>query len=382
MPGEPLRELITRQRITTVLLPPSALAALPAAELSCLTTLIVGGEACAAEQLRPWLAGRTVLNAYGPTEASVCTTLFDCRSDQRRPPIGRPLPNTRTHVLDERFEPAPIGVAGELFIGGAGLARGYLARPALTAERFVPNPFAPGERLYRSGDRVRWRADGELEFLGRLDTQVKIRGFRIEPGEIEAALLAQPGIEHAVVIARDDAAGKRLVAYLVGRGEAADAGDLRRKLQRSLPDYMVPAAFVTLDRLPLTPNGKLDRTALPAPEWNAGADYVAPRNPLEDILAGLFAELIGINRIGINDNFFEAGGHSLLAMQLVSHVRAALGVSLPVRTIFMSPTVAEFAIHTEQALTNEIEAMTAEEIEAALADEAGAGPTAMTGSLV
>ena len=280
-------------------------------------------------------------------------------------------------MLDQRLEPVPIGVAGELFIGGAGLARGYLARPALTAERFVPNPFAPGARLYRTGDRVRWRADGELEFLGRLDTQVKIRGFRIEPGEIEAALLAQGGIEHAVVIARDDAVGKRLVAYLVGRDEAvADAGELRRKLQQSLPDYMVPAAFVTLDRLPLTPNGKLDRTALPAPEWSAGADYVAPRTPLETILAGLFAELLGSNRVGIYDNFFEAGGHSLLAMRLVSHVRAALGVSLPVRTIFMSPTVAELAIHTEQALTNEIEAMTAEEIEAALgaADEAGAHP--------
>jgi amino acid adenylation domain-containing protein len=379
MPGEPLRELITRQRITTVLLPPSALAAQPVAELSSLTTLLVGGEACAAEQLRPWLAGRTVLNAYGPTEASVCTTLFDCGSDQRRPPIGRPLPNTRTYVLDQRLEPVPIGVAGELFIGGAGLARGYLARPALTAERFVPNPFAPGARLYRTGDRVRWRADGELEFLGRLDTQVKIRGFRIEPGEIEAALLAQPGIEHAIVIARDDAVGKRLVAYLVGRPDAvADTGELRRKLQQGLPDYMVPAAFVTLDRLPLTPNGKLDRAALPAPEWNAGADYLAPRNPLETILAGLFAELLGINRVGVNDNFFEAGGHSLLAMRLVSHVRAALGVSLPVRVIFMSPTIAELATHTEQALTNEIETMTAEEIEAALglgmADEACACP--------
>jgi amino acid adenylation domain-containing protein/non-ribosomal peptide synthase protein (TIGR01720 family) len=343
MPGEPLRELITRQRITTVLLPPSALAALPVAELSCLTTLIVGGEACAAEQLRPWLAGRTVLNAYGPTEASVCTTLFDCRSDQRRPPIGRPLPNTRTHVLDQQLEPVPIGVAGELFIGGAGLARGYLARPALTAERFVPNPFAPGERLYRTGDRVRWRADGELEFLGRLDTQVKIRGFRIEPGEIEAALLAQGGIEHAVVIARDDAVGKRLVAYLVGRDEAtADAGELRRKLQQSLPDYMVPAAFVTLDRLPLTPNGKLDRTALPAPEWSAGADYVAPRTPLETILAGLFAELLGSNRVGIYDNFFEAGGDSIQSIQLVARARAQ-GIAITPRQIFQHQTVAALA---------------------------------------
>ncbi|WP_316197127.1 amino acid adenylation domain-containing protein, partial [Bradyrhizobium sp. SZCCHNS3014] len=193
MPGEPLRELLQRHRVTAVLLPPAALAALPVAPLPDLKILIAGGEACTAELLRPWLAGRRVFNAYGPTESSVCTTVHHC-GDERRPPIGRALPNTRTYVLDAQLEPVPVGVAGELYIGGVGLARGYLHRPGLTAERFVPSPFARGERLYRTGDLTRWRADGVLDYLGRLDHQVKLRGFRIELGEIEAALLAQAGI--------------------------------------------------------------------------------------------------------------------------------------------------------------------------------------------
>jgi amino acid adenylation domain-containing protein len=367
MPGEPLRELLIRQRITTVLLPPTALVALPAASLPDLKTLIVGGEACSAEMLRPWLSGRDVFNAYGPTEASVCTTMFCCAAEERRPPIGHPLPNARAYVLDEQLEPVPVGVAGELCIGGAGLARGYLLRPGLTAERFVPNPFATGERLYRTGDLVRWRADGELEFLGRLDTQVKLRGFRIELGEIEAALLSEPSVAQAVVVAREEAAGKRLVAYVVPHQDAAsDISELRRHLQQKLPDYMVPAALVWLDRLPLTPNGKLDRNALPAPDRHRETDYQPPRNPVETVLAGLFAEVLGLDRVGVNDNFFELGGHSLLAMQLVSHVRAAVGVTLPVRVIFMGPTVAEVAVHVEEALASEIEAMTPEEVEVAL----------------
>ncbi|MEH2621947.1 amino acid adenylation domain-containing protein [Bradyrhizobium sp. AZCC 1719] len=382
MPGEPLRDLLIRQRITTVLLPPTALAALPAAALPDLTTLIVGGEACSAEMLRPWLSGRSVLNAYGPTEVSVCTTMFRCAGN-RRPPIGRPLPNARIYVLDQQMEPVPVGVAGELYIGGAGLARGYLLRPGLTAERFVPNPFADGERLYRTGDLVRWRADGELDFLGRLDTQVKLRGFRIELGEIEATLLSDANVAQAVVVAREDAAGKRLVAYVVPRQDAMkdamqdatkdatpdaafDLGELRRQLQHKLPDYMVPAALVKLDQLPLTPNGKLDRNALPAPDRHREAEHQPPRNPVETVLAGLFAEILGLERVGINENFFELGGHSLLAMQLVSHVRAALGVTLPVRVIFMGPTVAEIAVRTEEALANEIEAMTPEQVEIAL----------------
>jgi acyl carrier protein len=265
------------------------------------------------------------------------------------------------------LEPVPVGVAGELYIGGIGLARGYLGRPGLTAERFVPSPFATGERLYRTGDLARWRPDGTLDYLGRSDHQVKIRGFRIELGEIEAALLAHAGVAQAAVIAREDAVGKRLIAYVAGGAQAPlEIGELRRHLQLTLPDYMVPAAFVPLDALPLTPNGKLDRNALPAPEWHSEADYVPPRNPVETVLAGLFAQLLGLERVGINDNFFELGGHSLLAMQLITHVRAALGVSLPLRVIFIAPTVAELAVHAEETLTSEIDAMTPEEIETAL----------------
>ncbi|MEH2621948.1 amino acid adenylation domain-containing protein/non-ribosomal peptide synthase protein (TIGR01720 family) [Bradyrhizobium sp. AZCC 1719] len=355
MPGEPLRDLLIRQRITTVLLPPTALAALPAAALPDLTTLIVGGEACSAEMLRPWLSGRSVLNAYGPTEASVCTTMFLCAGD-RRPPIGRPLPNARIYVLDQQMEPVPVGVAGELYIGGAGLARGYLLRPGLTAERFVPNPFADGERLYRTGDLVRWRADGELDFLGRLDTQVKLRGFRIELGEIEATLLSDANVAQAVVVAREDAAGKRLVAYVVPRQDAMkdatpdaafDLGELRRQLQHKLPDYMVPAALVKLDQLPLTPNGKLDRNALPAPDRHREAEHQPPRNPVETVLAGLFAEILGLERVGINENFFELGGDSIQSIQVVSRARAA-GVAITPRQIFQYQTVATLAHVAEQ----------------------------------
>ncbi|WP_316227160.1 phosphopantetheine-binding protein, partial [Bradyrhizobium sp. SZCCHNR1065] len=298
----------------------------------------------------------------------VCTTMFRC-DGAGRPPIGRPLPNTRSYVLDRRLQPVPVGVAGELHIGGTGLARGYLRRPGLTAERFLPNPFTPGERLYRTGDLVRWRADGELEFLGRLDSQVKLRGFRIELGEIEAALLAQPGVTQAAAVIREDGAGKRLAAYVVADPEAStDISALRRQLQATLPDHMVPSAIVRLDRLPLSPNGKLDRNALPAPDRNREAGEQPPRNPVETVLAGLFAEVLGLDRVGINDNFFELGGHSLLAMQLIGQVRATLGIELPVRVIFTGPTVADIALHVEEALAGDIESMTAEELKIALQD--------------
>jgi non-ribosomal peptide synthetase component F len=318
-----------------------------------------------------------VLNAYGPTEASVCTTIFGCVADGRAPALGRPLANTRTFVLDGALEPVPVGVAGELYIGGIGLARGYAGRPGLTAERFVPSPFGSGERLYRTGDLVRWRQDGNLEFLGRLDTQVKVRGFRIELGEIEAALAAHAGVQQAAVVAREDQPGdKRLVAYVVAAqgatdnatdGAAADVGELRAHLRRMLPDHMVPAAFVALASLPLMPNGKLDRKALPAPDRpDASADYVAPRNEVEATLARIFAEVLGHHRIGIHDNFFERGGNSLLAMQLINVVRSAFALSLPVRAAFECPTVAELATRTEEELARDIDEMTPEQIEAEL----------------
>ncbi|HEU4557572.1 MAG TPA: amino acid adenylation domain-containing protein, partial [Longimicrobium sp.] len=259
-------------------------------------------------------------------------------------PIGRPLGNVRLYVCDALGIPQPAGVPGELLIGGAGVARGYLGRSAMTAERFVPDPFGgePGARLYRTGDRARWRVDGSLEYLGRLDGQVKIRGFRIEPGEIEAALRGHEGVTDCVVVPREDVPGNpRLVAYVAG---GVEADELRAHLRRSLPEYMVPAAFVVLERLPLTPNGKLDRKALPAPEQAAEADqYVAPRTPVEERLAGIWAEVLRIGRVGVTESFFELGGHSLLATRVVSRIREVFAVEVPLRALFEGPTVAELA---------------------------------------
>ena len=295
-------------------------------------------------------AGYELFNHYGPTENSVVTTWGPAQDAEGPPPIGRPVDNAQVYILDRQLRPVPPGVAGELHIGGAGLSRGYIGQPELTAERFIPNPFssARGARLYRSGDRARFRADGSIDFLGRVDAQVKLRGFRLEPGEIETVLAQHPTVgECVVVLRRDHGLDDRLVAYVTPSGSGTPAiAEIRKFLQQQLPEYMVPAVFTRLDALPLTPNGKVDRSALPAPDperGDAALTYAAPRNPVEEIIAGTWAEVLGLPQVGIHDNFFEIGGHSLLATQVASRLRARLDVAFPLRLVFESPTVAGLA---------------------------------------
>ncbi|HEU4880715.1 MAG TPA: amino acid adenylation domain-containing protein [Longimicrobium sp.] len=349
IPGDELVSLLERERVTHAKFTPSALAAIPPAPLPALRAVMVGGEVCGAELVARWAPGRRFFNGYGPTETSVRMSVFEAADGTRPPPLGAGTANVRVYVLDAAGEPLPVGVPGEVCIGGVQVARGYLARPRLTAERFVPDPFSarPGARLYRSGDRMRWRGDGTLEFIGRIDHQVKIRGFRIELGEIEAALRRSEGVADCVVVVREDVPGdKRLAAYVVGD---VQAGALRDHLRRELPEYMVPAAFMVLQALPLTPNGKLDRKALPAPEY-ASADeaYVAPRTPTEEVLAGIWTEVLGVERVGAEDSFFELGGHSLLATRVAARVRAVFAVDLPLRAVFERSVLSELAAEIDR----------------------------------
>ncbi len=429
--GRELVRLLQEEGVTNVTLPPSVLSALgvPAEALPQLETVISAGEACSAELVARWAPGRDFFNAYGPTETTVCASMYLCdEEDSEAPPIGQPIANTALYVLDKNLQPVPIGVPGELHVGGVGLARGYLNRPDLTTERFIPNPFATpahpslagrgrgrvesrpeagsssgvpaptppsipplsggawggidvplsgggvgrveaGDRLYKTGDLVRYRADGNLEFLGRIDHQVKVRGFRIELGEIEAILEQHPGVADGVVVAREDIPGdKRLVAYVVPKDDegrkmedesapslvprpSSLVGGLRTFLKEKLPDYMVPSAFIFLDALPLSPSGKVDRQALPAPDGarpTLEREYVPPRTPVENELAEICSELLGVNRVGVYDSFFELGGHSLLATQFISRVREAFDVEVSLRTLFEHPTVAELAERIER----------------------------------
>ncbi|HEX6716594.1 MAG TPA: non-ribosomal peptide synthetase, partial [Pyrinomonadaceae bacterium] len=330
-------------------------------------------------------------NLYGPTEAAVDVTWWRCESEQseRSVPIGRPIANTQIYILDRHQQPVPLGVAGEIHIGGAGLARGYLKRASLTAERFIPNPFSrqPGERLYKTGDLARYRRDGAIEYLGRSDHQVKIRGFRIELEEIEAVLVRQNGVREAIVLARADGTGdKHLVGYVVKEADAwLPVSVLRGLLKEELPEYMIPKAFVFLEELPLTPNGKVDRRSLPAPV-NFGVErerpYVAPRTPIEKELASTWSELLHIEQVGIHDNFFDLGGHSLLLTQLASRISQNFHVDLPLRILFDVPTVEEMTVAIAQRqveqeqdlevaqMLDELKQMTPEEVKALLEAEA------------
>ncbi|WP_460443933.1 amino acid adenylation domain-containing protein [Amycolatopsis cihanbeyliensis] len=342
--GQPLADLLAEQEVTHATLPPAVVSALPTGGLPDGMTLVVAGEAATPDLVRQWSPGRRMINAYGPTETTVCATMSEPLSGDTVPPIGRPVANSGVYVLDHLLRPAPVGVTGELYVAGAGLARGYLNRPGLSAQRFVADPFGKaGDRMYRTGDMVRWRQDGQLEFVGRADDQVKLRGFRIELGEITAALTADPDIAAAATVVRADRPGARqLVAYVVPAGEGTEPGarELSDRLSGKLPEYMVPAAFVTLPELPLTPNGKLDRKVLPAPATER-ADSTGPRTPQEEILCGLFRDVLGAEVVGVHDSFFELGGDSIMAMSLVAKIRSTFGVKLNIRTIFEAVTVAE-----------------------------------------
>jgi amino acid adenylation domain-containing protein len=333
-------------------------------------TILCGGEALPqqlAHQLRE--QGASLWNLYGPTETTIWSTVYQVSSTDRPIPIGRPIANTEIYLLDQHLQLVPIGVSGELHIGGAGLARGYLNRPELTAEKFIPHPFShePGARLYKTGDLARYLPDGNLEFLGRIDQQVKIRGFRIEPGEVESVLGQHPAIRETVVVAREDIPGdKRLVAYVVvHRHPVPSISELHRFLKEKLPDSMVPAAFVFLDTLPLTPNGKVDRRALPPPHWirpNLEKAYTPPRTLLEKRLVELWTQVLGVKEVGIHDNFFELGGHSLQAVQLAAQISAAVERDISVKSIFLFPTIAALAetlrkespVHTQDRVAGKV----------------------------
>ena len=318
--------------------------------------VLCGGEALPADLAARLLAtGAQVWNVYGPTETTIWSTAHRVEEARGPVPIGRPIANTRVYVLDRHREPVPTGVPGELYIGGAGVARGYLARPELTAERFLPDRFSadPGSRLYRTGDVVRYRADGAVEFLGRVDHQVKVRGFRIELGEIESVLARHPGVAQAVVVAREDRPGDRyLAAYLRPAGTAPTIAELRAFLKEYLPDYMVPSTFTSLPSLPLTPNGKVDRKRLPEPEDRRAvsqAPFLAPRGRTEDALAAVWREVLRLERVGIDDNFFDLGGHSLLLVQVQAKLRSGLGQDVPIVEMFQYPTIRTMAAHLSRA---------------------------------
>jgi acyl-coenzyme A synthetase/AMP-(fatty) acid ligase len=349
--------LCNHYAITHIMCIPNAINTSTSSQLETVKTIVTGGETCPPSLVSDFADGRLMINAYGPTEATVCATMSSPLTRQSDGygqttivPIGSAIANTQVYLLDAALEPVPNGIVGELYIAGAGLARGYLGRPGLTAERFIANPFTPGARMYRTGDLARRRADGAILFLGRADDQVKIRGYRIELGEIEAALVKHfpQVITQVAVLAKAIAGELRLIAYLVPlAGESLpSASELRSALLSELPDYMVPAAFITVDHLPLTANGKLDRKALPEPQLQGDAEhYRAPSSAQESLLCRLFSELTGTALVGVDDSFFSIGGHSLLAMRLIARLRQETGCQVPLRLLFTHPTAAGLAPH-------------------------------------
>lgn len=353
LPGPELIQLIRDEKISHIAIVPSVLGCLPMENLPDLKTITVGGESCSAEVIRRWGAGRKVINCYGPTEATIGATLADNWSLERKPPLGRPLSNVKVFVLDGKMQPTPVGVPGELYIGGPGVARGYLNRPDLTAECFIASPFAHGERLYRTGDLVRWLVDGQLEFIERIDHQVKIRGYRIELGEIENVLSSCPEVKTCTVTVHKDLLGvTRLVGYFVPFGASEPSNDLLRSfLVKRLPEYMVPATFIKIAKIPLTTNGKIDRKALPEPthfNLETERDYIAPSTEAEKILTGIIGQLLNLAKVSITDNFFEIGGDSILSIQVISRATQA-GLNLSTKDIFQYHSIAELAEVAESA---------------------------------
>ncbi len=370
LPGEALARTLQQQAITHVTLVPSSLAQLAAGAFPLLQTLIIAGEACPPALAASWARHHQLFNAYGPTETTVCATIMDCtqwHTYEQGPPIGRPMANMQVYILDDNLQPVPIGVPGELYIGGRGVGRGYLNRPELTAAKFIPNPYGVG-KLYKTGDLARWLPAGVIEYVGRLDHQVKIRGFRIELGEIESLLAQHPAVRECAVVAREDTPGeKRLVAYLVPAADQLAAlsaqptaqvqTDFRSYLQANLPDYMIPGVFIILPALPLTPNGKLDRTAL------ASSDFVnptiqavvAPRTPVETLLCSIWREVLGVEQVSVHDNFFALGGHSLYAVMVMNRISEELGIELPLAVLFEEQTIAHLAaaIEIEQLMQSD-----------------------------
>lgn len=349
-----LLALLAEKQISLATLPPALLGSLPPADLPHLRTLLSVGEACPPHVVAQWAPGRTFINGYGPTECTVAVTLAAIQPEDGHITIGRPIANKKLYILDEKQQLVPMGMSGELCVGGVGLAKGYLNQPELTAVRFIPNPFDddPHGRLYRTGDRVRYLPDGRLEYLGRLDNQIKLRGFRIELEEIETHLTQQAGVAEGVVVLREDTPGdKQLVAYYRPDTAVADSLDsitLRNQLRGRLPSYMVPSRLVSLSSFPLTANGKIDRQALPVPPPLAPTQIVPPSNELEKTIATIWQDLLQIETVSIEDNFFDLGGHSLLSMRVSSKLQQALKRDIPIVLMFQYPTIKSLAAHLSQ----------------------------------